>query len=607
MRAAALVFGLLAGLLGSGIIALGNLAGGLAEAGLLGNHDEVVARFVLYVAPNIGLLGAGMALARPRLGGLLLLASAAAWVGIALLAGHGAVLFAALPFTFAGAGGLVALFAGRPPAPEAVPATPLPAPLATSQPPRVGTASPRRLAASSSRRSEPAFDFAPAAAAPAAAWDEAPHASTGESQVEDYVDADEIVEAEAAADDGYPYEEEPGPAEEPDYAPADYPAEAHDEDAGFDPRDNAYDPPEDFVAGYEVGTPHAPDDDPDDDTQDADGWAEPEPEAPPAAAYAAERQASGGSRRQALRPDPPISGRRSARMAGAAGPASRRHRAPPAREEEYRDVEPYEPPEADEQPRRSPLGGFLRILITGVFVLVVVGIAGAVYVDFQRGTQSLLFGSRPQPAGARPAPASAAAVASPPATAAPPVAPAPDAANTIHLAPAVPAPPTLADTPAAGAAQLPDAVPSTATPVPAAETIAALPAPGFADPFGYCEAVDTIDAPDDRFTGPPAPPAVVAALQLPAPTPPGQVHWRCANRTVMACNADHAAACDLTPTVDTMLAYCAQHPDAQAIPAPNGSWSCSGARPVIPRDQKWPVDARGFYPGAWIRVAPPGT
>ena len=45
--------------------------------------------------------------------------------------------------------------------------------------------------------------------------------------------------------------------------------------------------------------------------------------------------------------------------------------------------------------------------------------------------------------------------------------------------------------------------------------------------------------------------------------------------------------------------------DTPSLPAPNGSWSCNGKHPVIPRDQKWPVDARGFYPGAWIIVPNP--
>jgi hypothetical protein len=148
-------------------------------------------------------------------------------------------------------------------------------------------------------------------------------------------------------------------------------------------------------------------------------------------------------------------------------------------------------------------------------------------------------------------------------------------------------------------------VPDTADASPPAQpTMASAPIATFDDPFKYCGAIDTIDMPDNRFSGPAVPHAIAAALQLPDDTAADQVRWRCTNRTVFACNAKHSAACELTPTVDIMIGYCTQHPDTQDIPAPNGSWSCSGTHPVIPQDQKWPVDIRGFYPGAWIRVAP---
>jgi hypothetical protein len=100
------------------------------------------------------------------------------------------------------------------------------------------------------------------------------------------------------------------------------------------------------------------------------------------------------------------------------------------------------------------------------------------------------------------------------------------------------------------------------------------------------------------------PHVVAAALKLPDSAPPDQARWRCANQQVLACNANHGAACDTTPTADIMISYCGMHPDAKDIPAPNGSWSCTGKHPVIPADQQWPVDARGFYPGAWAPVPP---
>src|SRR5207302_728904 len=67
VRSAALIFGLLAGLFGCGAIVFGNLESGLSAIAALGTHHELIAKFGLYLIPNIGLLGAGLALAKPRL------------------------------------------------------------------------------------------------------------------------------------------------------------------------------------------------------------------------------------------------------------------------------------------------------------------------------------------------------------------------------------------------------------------------------------------------------------------------------------------------------------------------------------------------------------
>jgi hypothetical protein len=132
-------------------------------------------------------------------------------------------------------------------------------------------------------------------------------------------------------------------------------------------------------------------------------------------------------------------------------------------------------------------------------------------------------------------------------------------------------------------------------------------AQSFSDPVRYCSAIRTIDAPDARYAGPAVPPAVATALLLPKSADPSQVHWRCASGVALACNANNTDACSPTPTVQYMLQYCGQHPGAASMPAPNGSWSCNGTRPVIPADQSWPVDARGFFPDAWVRVSPIGA
>jgi hypothetical protein len=56
-----------------------------------------------------------------------------------------------------------------------------------------------------------------------------------------------------------------------------------------------------------------------------------------------------------------------------------------------------------------------------------------------------------------------------------------------------------------------------------------------------------------------------------------------------------------------MMEFCTRNPGARNLQAPNGSWSCEGTRPVIPPDQNWPVDSRGFLPQAWVRVPAPSA
>jgi len=108
LKGAALIFGLLAGLLGAGAIALGNLASGLNLALSLG--DDLLAKSILYGILVVGLVGTGLVLAWPKVGGVVMVLCALGWTAAALVAGHGGLLFAALPITFAGAGGLVATF-----------------------------------------------------------------------------------------------------------------------------------------------------------------------------------------------------------------------------------------------------------------------------------------------------------------------------------------------------------------------------------------------------------------------------------------------------------------------------------------------------------------
>ena len=127
------------------------------------------------------------------------------------------------------------------------------------------------------------------------------------------------------------------------------------------------------------------------------------------------------------------------------------------------------------------------------------------------------------------------------------------------------------------------------------------------DPFSYCSAVGTVDFPDHRYDGPRLVAAIANALRVPESSSPDRVKWRCYEGAVMACAAFDRPICAMTPTVAEMVEFCAQNPDATDLLAPNGRWSCEGSRPVIPEGDNWPVDARGFLPGAWQAVARPDT
>jgi hypothetical protein len=145
----------------------------------------------------------------------------------------------------------------------------------------------------------------------------------------------------------------------------------------------------------------------------------------------------------------------------------------------------------------------------------------------------------------------------------------------------------------------------------------------FADPFAYCAAVGTIDAPDARYAGPPVPEAVVqglkAALDRPAAAPTGPLvdnsHWRCMDGKVYACTVGANLPC--SEKADTgreprpaLVDFCRQNPDAAVVPmAVTGratvfEWRCTGAVPAIARQFARP-DATGYIANIWYEIAPP--
>lgn len=184
-------------------------------------------------------------------------------------------------------------------------------------------------------------------------------------------------------------------------------------------------------------------------------------------------------------------------------------------------------------------------------------------------------------------------------------------------APSVPvaaAPAPAAEAPAVAATETP-AAPAAATPeIPAAEVqvtskpldLAALPPSNWADPFAYCTAIKTIDFPDRRYIGPAVTETIASALKVPVSSSPDRVKWRCYDGAVLGCASFRGASCALTPTVAEMREYCAEHPNAADLQAPNGTWGCVETTPEIPQGASWPVDARGFLPGAWVEITAPG-
>lgn len=142
------------------------------------------------------------------------------------------------------------------------------------------------------------------------------------------------------------------------------------------------------------------------------------------------------------------------------------------------------------------------------------------------------------------------------------------------------------------------------------------------DPFAYCAAVGTIDAPDSRYDGSAMPEVLAQKLKAAsgapadAPLAPFQeaAFWRCMGGAVYACTVGANLPCmtkadtgrDPGPAVRD---FCREQPDAAVVPAVvTGratvyAWRCSGGQPVIEGPPK-AVDQAGFLADIWYRIAP---
>jgi hypothetical protein len=182
---------------------------------------------------------------------------------------------------------------------------------------------------------------------------------------------------------------------------------------------------------------------------------------------------------------------------------------------------------------------------------------------------------------------------------------------------------SLVVTACSSAASAQNSVPP-ATPLAAQAT--ATPAPNqatYTDPFAYCSAVGTIDAPDSRYTGVALPDTLIqgylkaAGLQNngePMDLLRQTTSWRCMDRAVYVCNVGANLPCDSkadtnkNPT-QAMQDFCKANQNADSIPmsvtghATIYSWGCVQDTPKL-LSQVSQVDAAGFITNIWYQLPP---
>lgn len=155
------------------------------------------------------------------------------------------------------------------------------------------------------------------------------------------------------------------------------------------------------------------------------------------------------------------------------------------------------------------------------------------------------------------------------------------------------------------------------------EPCCAGPARTYGDPFSYCGAVGTIDAPDPRYTGAAVPAAIALGLRrafkahadAPLELFTRGTSWRCVDGKVYACNVGANLPCDekadtsRTPSAP-IAEFCRENPGAPVVPmvvtgrATVYAWRCAAGVPVIERQFAVP-DSRGYLKDIWHEIAPP--
>lgn len=141
----------------------------------------------------------------------------------------------------------------------------------------------------------------------------------------------------------------------------------------------------------------------------------------------------------------------------------------------------------------------------------------------------------------------------------------------------------------------------------------------FSDPFLYCAAIGTIDAPDARYVGPARAEAVIKDLRKKAgiadDAPDDLVAagtvWRCKDSHVWACFVGANLPCSKANTSSTpqpgMTDFCKKNPKAGNIPAVVTGhetiydWRCVDGTAQVVR-QRYTPDAQGFVSDFWYEL-----
>ena len=145
--------------------------------------------------------------------------------------------------------------------------------------------------------------------------------------------------------------------------------------------------------------------------------------------------------------------------------------------------------------------------------------------------------------------------------------------------------------------------------------------PSYRDVVAYCDAVQTVDAPDQRWTGAAIPHQVLGAADTKYSArvvEANNVLWRCMNGDVVWCLSWVTNFCpkgDLsTKPSQAILTYCSssRHLNDDSIGRSDAglgtiwTWACRNGVPFI-RGQFAPVDARGFHAWIWHVLTPDGS